>query len=163
MIADIADKTPGANKFDILSAIGHDARVGTKYLSPGWSYGGPCFPRDNRALAGYADRIGYEAKISKATDIANDQHIAFQAEQYLKSKQETFVFEHIAYKQPCEVPITEESAKIKVGILLAKAGRTVILRDKPHILADAQRVWGASAPFIYEDIKTPRDPATIDG
>jgi nucleotide sugar dehydrogenase len=163
MIADIADQTPGADKFDILRAIGHDARVGTKYLLPGWAYGGPCFPRDNRALAGYADKIGYEAKISKATDIANDQHIQFQAQQYLAQGKDTYVFEYVAYKQPCEVAITEEAAKIKVAIILANAGKKVILRDKPHILDDARRVWGALASFEYEDIATPRDRATIDG
>jgi nucleotide sugar dehydrogenase len=163
MIADIADQTPGADKFDILAAVGHDARVGAKYLLPGWAYGGPCFPRDNRALAGYAEKIGYEAKISRATDAANEQHIQFQAQQFLAQGKDTYVFQHVAYKQPCEVAITEESAKIKVAIMLARAGKKVILRDKPHILADAKRVWGACADFVYEDIAEPRDPATIDG
>jgi nucleotide sugar dehydrogenase len=163
MIADIADQTPGANKFDILSAIGHDSRVGTKYLNPGWAYGGPCFPRDNRALAGYADRIGYDAKISKATDLANDQHTEYMAKRYLAMGKDIYIFEYIAYKQPCEVAITEESAKMKVAVVLAKAGKTVILRDKPHILEDARKVWGAKATFVYEDIAVSRDPTTIDG
>lgn len=163
MIGDIADQTPGADKFAILEAIGHDARVGSRYLAPGWSYGGPCFPRDNRALAGYADKIGYEAKISKATDLANDQHVDFQAKQFLAQEKDVYVFQYIAYKQPCEVPITEESAKIRVAVILANAGKTVILRDKLHILEDARRVWGSRASFVYEDIATPRDPATIDG
>jgi UDPglucose 6-dehydrogenase len=51
MIGDIADGTPGANKFDILATIGKDSRVGYKYLKPGYGYGGPCFPRDNKALS----------------------------------------------------------------------------------------------------------------
>ncbi len=54
MIADIADKTSGADKFDILGAVGQDSRVGTKCLKPGYGFGGPCFPRDNRALFWYA-------------------------------------------------------------------------------------------------------------
>jgi nucleotide sugar dehydrogenase len=163
MIAYIADRTPGANKRDILAAIGQDSRVGPKYLQPAWAYGGPCFPRDNRALAGYSDQIHYEAKISRATDLANDQHIEFQAQQFLAKGKDTYVFQYVAYKQPCDVAITEESAKIKVAIILARAGKTVILRDRAHILADAKRVWGTHADFIYEDIETPRDPATIDG
>jgi nucleotide sugar dehydrogenase len=163
MIADIADQTPGADKKEILAAIGHDSRVGTKYLQPGWAYGGPCFPRDNRALAGYSEQIKYEAKIARATDSANEQHIEFQAQQLLAKGKDTYVFQYVAYKQPCEVPITEESAKIKVAVILAKAGKTVILRDKPHILDDARRVWGTHADFVYEDIATARDPETIDG
>lgn len=54
MIGDIADATPGADKNHILQAVGADSRVGTKYLRPGYGFGGPCFPRDNRALGGYA-------------------------------------------------------------------------------------------------------------
>jgi nucleotide sugar dehydrogenase len=163
MIGDIADRTPGANKFDILAAIGHDSRVGTKYLTPGWGYGGPCFPRDNRALAGYADKVGYDARISKATDLANDQHTECMAQTYLAQGKDTYVFEYITYKHPCDVAITEESAKCKIAVMLARAGKTVVLRDKPHILEDARRVWGTKADFVYEDIAVPRDPATIDG
>jgi nucleotide sugar dehydrogenase len=163
MVGDIADLTAGANKQDILAAIGQDSRVGTKYLLPGWSFGGPCFPRDNRALAGYGRKIGYEAKVSVATDAANEQHIEFQAQAYLAQNKDVYVFEQVAYKQPCTVAITEESAKIKVGILLVKAGKKVILRDEAHILEDAKRTFGNQAEFIYEDISVPRDPSTIDG
>jgi UDP-glucose 6-dehydrogenase len=55
LIADIADQTLGRTK-NVLVAIGHDSRVGTKYFQPGWAYGGCCFPRDRRALAGIASR-----------------------------------------------------------------------------------------------------------
>lgn len=45
MIGDIADSTPGADKYDILGAVGADSRVGGKCLKPGFGFGGPCFPR----------------------------------------------------------------------------------------------------------------------
>ena len=163
MIGDIADLTPGANKFEILEAIGHDSRVGSKCLMPGWSYGGPCFPRDNRALYGYADQIGYDAKISKSTNASNLQHIDFQAQNLLNQNKDTYIFEHVAYKEPCDVPITEESAKMMIAVKLAKAGKKVILRDQPQILEDAKRLFGKEADFIYENIDIPRDPQTIDG
>ena len=54
-IGDLADVTPGANKFDILGAVGADSRVGGKCLRPGYGFGGPCFPRDNRALGKYME------------------------------------------------------------------------------------------------------------
>jgi len=41
---------PGANVDDVTFALGHDQRVGVKFLRAGTAYGGPCFPRDNRAL-----------------------------------------------------------------------------------------------------------------
>jgi len=45
MIGDIADNTPGADKLDILNAVGADSRIGLKCLRPGYGFGGPCFPR----------------------------------------------------------------------------------------------------------------------
>jgi UDP-glucose 6-dehydrogenase len=45
MIGDIADSTAGADKYDILGAVGADSRVGGKCLKPGFGFGGPCFPR----------------------------------------------------------------------------------------------------------------------
>jgi UDPglucose 6-dehydrogenase len=71
MIAEIADKTSGANKFEILEAIGRDSRIGTKYLKPGLGFGGPCFPRDNRALATYASNLGVNASMAHATQEIN--------------------------------------------------------------------------------------------
>lgn len=44
LIGDIADKTLGANKDEILATIGKDQRIGSKNLKPGYGFGGPCFP-----------------------------------------------------------------------------------------------------------------------
>ena len=57
MVGDIADKTPGADKYDILNAIGGDRRIGSLCLKPGYGFGGPCFPRDNRAFGCYAETL----------------------------------------------------------------------------------------------------------
>jgi len=74
MVSDMADRTPGANKFDIMRAVGADARIGQKCLMPGYGFGGPCFPRDNRALGGYARALGVEPLIPDATDRYNEIH-----------------------------------------------------------------------------------------
>ena len=41
---------PGADAQDVLAAIGSDSRIGHKYFKAGTWPGGPCFPRDVRAL-----------------------------------------------------------------------------------------------------------------
>jgi len=43
--------TPGADAEDVLLAIGQDRRIGNAYFKAGPPPGGPCFPRDVRALA----------------------------------------------------------------------------------------------------------------
>jgi len=45
-----ADSIENCSSKDVLSAIGSDSRIGKKYLNKGLGFGGPCFPRDNRAI-----------------------------------------------------------------------------------------------------------------
>jgi UDPglucose 6-dehydrogenase len=51
MIAEICEKIPGGDADVVTKAIGADSRIGVQYLKPGLGYGGPCFPRDNKALS----------------------------------------------------------------------------------------------------------------
>jgi UDPglucose 6-dehydrogenase len=57
MIAELAEKIPGANKYDVLDALGADTRISSKYLKPGLGFGGPCFPRDNKAFSVIGDNL----------------------------------------------------------------------------------------------------------
>ena len=50
MIAEICEKLPEGDADVVTRAIGADSRIGAQYLTPGLGYGGPCFPRDNKAL-----------------------------------------------------------------------------------------------------------------
>ena len=69
----LAEKNPKADIHAILDAIGSDSRIGRKYLRAGLSFGGPCFPRDNRLLAYAARQAGLEAPLAEATDRINDR------------------------------------------------------------------------------------------
>tara|TARA_A100001011_G_C14246809_1_gene815962 strand:+ start:358 stop:1596 length:1239 start_codon:yes stop_codon:yes gene_type:complete len=51
-----ADSIENCCAEDVLSAIGSDTRIGKKYLSKGLGFGGPCFPRDNRAIQQVIDK-----------------------------------------------------------------------------------------------------------
>jgi UDPglucose 6-dehydrogenase len=70
-IGEISDKFLDADKFEILRSVGSDSRIGAKYLRPGLGFGGPCFPRDNRAIAAMAQEVGVTADIAIATDKVN--------------------------------------------------------------------------------------------
>jgi UDPglucose 6-dehydrogenase len=154
MIGDLADKTEGADKFDILLAIGTDSRIGTKYMSPGYSFGGPCFPRDNRALGGYIRNMGVDPLIPEATDKSNKLHIQFQADKIYKELSDQHNFCHTiqgaGYKEPCVVPIIEESAKLKIGEILAKRGILVVVRDSKLLLDCVRLEYGNL--FEYQEI-----------
>src|SRR5437667_8559344 len=68
----IAEQFPKADISTILDAIGTDTRIGRKYFRPGLSFGGPCFPRDNRLLAYAAREVGMEAPLAEASDRTNE-------------------------------------------------------------------------------------------
>jgi UDPglucose 6-dehydrogenase len=142
MIADIADQTPGADKFLILDAIGADKRIGHLCLRPGYGFGGPCFPRDNRALGSYAEIIGIDPFIPRATDAANKLHATYMTNQLLNQNKECYNFKKVAYKDDCKVPIIEESQKLVIAASLAKAGRKVVIIDTEPVISEVQKAFG---------------------
>lgn len=150
MIGDIADATTGADKYHILDAVGDDSRVGKKYLKPGYGFGGPCFPRDNRALGGYAEFIGVDPILPTATDKANKYHTKRQIDQILQNyaPDDLIIFKGIGYKDPCPVPIIEESQKLVIAEKLAQAGRRVLLVDTEPLIDIAKLEYGNL--FEYE-------------
>jgi nucleotide sugar dehydrogenase len=83
MISDLCDTLHDVNKATVLDAIGSDSRIGTKYFRPGTSFGGPCFPRDTKALKQLMDQNGIQSNILKATTEYNEEHIRFQTYQLL--------------------------------------------------------------------------------
>ena len=142
LVADIADQTPGASKYDILKAIGSDSRVGSKYLNPGYGFGGPCFPRDNRTLSDYADTLGIDPITFRATDIANAQHAQFMAQQFIEQNLTEYVFDDVSYKSNCPVKIIEESQKLAVARLIAEQGKKVIIIDEPAVIDAIKALYG---------------------
>ena len=156
MIGDVADKTDGANKYDILDAVGYDSRIGDKYLRPGYGFGGPCFPRDNKALGAYIHKLGIQPLIPYATDESNYLHNIFQSEtmfKYIKNNDiKEFIIEGAGYKEPCVVPIIEESPKLKMAEFLAHKGVHIIIRDIKPLIECTKLEYGNL--FSYEEVET---------
>jgi len=76
MIARLCEYLPDANVDTVTSALGLDGRIGGKYLKGAVGYGGPCFPRDNLALAYLARQLGVAANLAEVTDAANREGIS---------------------------------------------------------------------------------------
>lgn len=140
-IGDLALKV-GADPKKILSAIGSDSRIGGKYLNYGFGFGGPCFPRDNRALGYFSEKNDFELLISKATDEVNRRHLEFQTAQWLKDnpENEPIIFDHVTYKKGSI--LLEESQQLALAINLAKAGRKVIIEDQEEVIREVREIHG---------------------
>lgn len=125
----IAEKYSDANIGDILNAVGSDSRIGQKYLRPGLSYGGPCFPRDNRLVAYAANQVGLEAPLALASDRVNELTKEKLLEQVraLASPGDAIAIFGMAYKP--DTHITEESAGLYLSQKLKHLGYRVLVHD----------------------------------
>jgi UDPglucose 6-dehydrogenase len=113
----------------MLDALGSDTRIGKKYLRAGLSYGGPCFPRDNRLLAYAARQVGLEAPLAEASDRVNELTKEKLLEQVRKAatKQDTVAVLGLSYKP--DTYITEESAGLFLAQNLKRHGYKVLVHD----------------------------------
>ena len=116
MLGNICERIPGAEIDKITQAMGADKRIGRYYLKYGTAYGGPCFPRDNKAFNHFAKRAGVNALIPLSAHKINE----FQTE-FLTNKILTLLKKHnlkslsilgLAYKP--KTYIIEESASIEL-------------------------------------------------
>ena len=62
----------GADVSHVREAVAADGRIGAGYLFPGLGFGGSCLPKDVIACAAWAETLGLEAPLLKATAAVND-------------------------------------------------------------------------------------------
>ncbi len=129
MLADMCEKIPGGDVDVVSDALGMDSRIGRKYLTGGFGFGGPCFPRDNVALGFVGDTLNVSTEVPKANDNFNRQlsvRAIEKLEKYL-DKSKTIAILGLAYKPLSHV--IEESPGIFLARSLADAGYRVIGYD----------------------------------
>ena len=154
----IAERFEKADIHDILDAIGSDSRIGKKYLRPGLSFGGPCFPRDNRLLAYTARQAGVQAPMAEATAVINESTKLDLLEriQSMVGKDDTVAILGLSYKP--DTYIVEESAGLFLAQNLKRHGHRVVVHD----FAAAP----ANSPALHEfemlaDIASLKDRADV--
>ena len=150
MISDVCDQC-GADKDKVLNSVGGDSRIGNKYFRPGYSFGGPCFPRDTKALKQFVDKMDVNSDLLVATTKYNEEHVLYQTEQMLKYKTEgAYIFTDVCYKENSKIPMVEESAKLKIAANLVRLGKKVIIRDEIQLVNEVKKEYGNM--FGYEII-----------
>lgn len=130
MLADLCERIPGGNVDVVSDALGMDKRIGRKYLTGGTAYGGPCFPRDNVALAFLARSLDVEPLLPEATDTLNQRAAGRIVERLATQARAgaTIGVLGLAYKPFTNV--IEESAGIRIARDLASVGARVIAYDE---------------------------------
>lgn len=129
MLARICEKFPEANVDDVTAALGLDTRIGPKYLKGAISYGGPCFPRDNLALAAFARQIGARADIAQTTDQFNRWQILWLAELVERQSPRGATVGILGLTYKPDTDVVEEAAGLLLARELSRRGLSVAVFD----------------------------------
>jgi UDPglucose 6-dehydrogenase len=141
-LADMCERLPGADVEDVTDALGLDTRIGAKYLRGAISYGGPCFPRDNKAFGVLARDLGAEPLLAEATDavnVAQTDRLARVVQSRLKAGNAVGIL-GLAYKP--DTGVIDESPGVALARLLADAGYEVRVYDPVATEAALQALGG---------------------
>lgn len=128
-IGEISRSVEGIDASKVCEAIGQDSRIGAKYLSPGLGFGGPCFPRDNRAFSEFASSINLNADLAIATESIN-RRLPANISSWIKNEypdKKRIAILGITYKENSEV--IEESQSIIIANQLDQLGYLVLVHD----------------------------------
>ncbi len=129
MLARVAEQLPGADVDVITAALGLDTRISPRYLKGAISYGGPCFPRDNLAMAALARQVGAPADLAQAVDSFNRAQVHWLVEGTESHRNDggAIGILGLAYK-PC-TDVVEEAPGTLVAAELVRRGRSVVVYD----------------------------------
>ena len=147
--------TKGANPTRVLKAIGGDSRIGTKYLNWGHGYGGPCFPRDNRALCLFSKEQGVQNLIGEATDTTNKNHLEFLKQRLIqlqKSSGKKFLFRDLAYKPT--TTILEESQNFLLAQQLDLEGYPIYVQESMQVKEELEKLSPHRFLYLSESVDT---------
>ena len=72
-LAALCESMPNGDVDEVTGVLASDRRISSKCLKGGLGFGGPCFPRDNRALSVCAEEFGVEVSLLEAVDEFNQK------------------------------------------------------------------------------------------
>ena len=146
---------------NVLGAIGADSRVGSKYLKYGYGFGGPCLPRDNRAFAAFANKLGMKYNLGQTTDNFNNEHGKFLKDYFIKQNKDNipFCFDYISYKKGTD--ILTESQQYRLCLDLLDSGCKVYVIEQEcvveQIYDELHTKYPSQITFLYDEEYLPQN------
>ena len=80
MFSRLCGKLRGADVTVVMKGIGMDSRICDAFLGAGLGWGGSCFPKDNRGIVSYAEGLGVDLKLIKASIEVNEEQVDYAVE-----------------------------------------------------------------------------------
>jgi UDPglucose 6-dehydrogenase len=145
MLAELCEQLPGGDVDAVTQALGLDRRIGAKYLSGALGYGGPCFPRDNTAMARLLDEMGVSSQLPNTVDWLNRSlpgRVVAMIEKMALTSPRVAVL-GLAYKPHTNV--VDESQGVAIARQLADKDFAVAVFDPVAV--------GPAREFLGEDVE----------
>ncbi|PZF58974.1 UDP-glucose 6-dehydrogenase [Curtobacterium sp. MCSS17_008] len=157
-MAEIAE-VAGADVTALADAIGHDDRIGRKFLNAGLGFGGGCLPKDIRAFQARADELGVGESLAfladvDATNLRRRAHVVELATELLGGSVEgkRVAVLGLAFKPNSDD--VRDSPALDIAARLLALGATVAAYD-PEAIETARRLHPA-----LDYVASPTDAVT---
>ena len=143
-MAEVCEAT-GADVAQLADAIGHDARIGRRFLNAGLGFGGGCLPKDIRAFMARAGELGADQALAflREIDSINMRRRVRMVDLAREVCGGSIVGRRIAVLGAAFKPNSDDirdSPALNVAAQMQLQGATVTVTD-PEALANARRVW----------------------
>ncbi|MGN7190869.1 UDP-glucose dehydrogenase family protein [Curtobacterium sp. SAFR-003] len=142
-MAEIAE-VAGADVTALADAIGHDDRIGRKFLNAGLGFGGGCLPKDIRAFQARADELGVGQSLAflgevDAINLRRRAHVVTLAEELLGGSVagRRIAVLGLAFKPNSDD--VRDSPALDIAARLVELGATVAAHD-PAAIGTARRL-----------------------
>lgn len=139
MVANLCDSI-GLNSNLILDTIGKDPRINNNFFRPGFGYGGPCLPRDNKALISFAKKYKSELHLCMAADKVNEDRHKFLLNDKIKiynKSQKPITIDSLSYKK--NIPIFVESQQLRLALDLKSKKIPLNIKEKKTFISILKR------------------------
>jgi len=127
LLAAVCENFSSADVDEVTRAVGHDSRIGPKYLTGGLGFGGPCLPRDIRALVSLVGSLEIGTQLAETIVAWNDGQPARVVDlisAHLPAGK-TVGFLGVTYRE--DSAVVEASQPLRIAQALARRGHKVIV------------------------------------
>ena len=157
-MAELCEAT-GADVTLLADAIGHDARIGRKFLNAGLGFGGGCLPKDIRAFMARAGELGVDQALSflREVDSINMRRRVRMVDLAREECGGSIVGRRVAVLGAAFKPDSDDvrdSPALSVAAQMQLQGAVVTVSD-PQAIGNAQKKWPdlAFAETVDEAVK----------
>jgi UDPglucose 6-dehydrogenase len=141
-MAEVCEVT-GADVTKLAEALGHDVRIGRRFLNAGLGFGGGCLPKDIRAFIARAGELGVDQAVAflNEVDAINMRRRARTVDIGLDLVDGSYRGTHVAVLGAAFKPNSDDirdSPALDVAASIGRRGGTVVIYD-PQAMDNARR------------------------